>query len=186
VELKLSSQGLSIVVSNHSRFEPRESDVSNAVTYELDPASGPRATSRHSVEVGDPSGKSRWCMLTASGGATGVHEHSALVHAGSVIIAVGAHLCALRLPTLDLEWSIVVDTATCFGVYYSAKYDCYVSHGEIAVARVALDGRVVWSASGKDIFSEGFALHDDHAEVIDFNHETYRINLATGRSFIVE
>jgi hypothetical protein len=50
----------------------------------------------------------------------------------------------------------------------------------------ALDGRVVWSASGKDIFSEGFALHDDHAEVVDFNHETYRIDLATGRSSIVK
>jgi hypothetical protein len=36
VELKLSSQGLSIVVSNHSPFEPTESDVRNAVTYKLD------------------------------------------------------------------------------------------------------------------------------------------------------
>ena len=186
MELKLSSQGLSIVVSNHSPFEPTESDVRNAVTYKLDPARDRRPTSRHSIEVVDPSGASHACMLTAGGGASAVHEHSALVHDDSVIVAVGPHLCALRLPKLDLDWSVVVDEATCFGVYYSAKHDCYVSHGEIEVARVALDGRVVWSASGKDIFSEGFALHDDYAEVVDFNHETYRIDLATGRSFIVK
>jgi hypothetical protein len=125
-------------------------------------------------------------MLTASGGASTVHAHSALVHDGSVIVAVGSHVCALRLPGLDLGWSVVVDQATCFGVYYSAKHDCYISHGEIEVSRVALDGRIVWSANGKDIFSEGFALHDDYAEVVDFNHETYRIDLATGRSAVVK
>jgi hypothetical protein len=38
---------------------------------------------------------------------------------------------------------------------------------------------------GKDIFSEGFTLHDDHVEVVDFNQEKYRIDLSTGSSTIV-
>ena len=41
------------------------------------------------------------------------------------------------------------------------------------------------SAGGKDIFSESFALYDDHAEVVDFNQEKYRIDLVTGHSSLV-
>ncbi len=61
-----------------------------------------------------------------------------------------------------------------------------VSHGELAIARVALDGTVVWSAGGKDIFSEGFVLHKDFAEAVHFNHETYRVDLTTGDSYIID
>jgi hypothetical protein len=43
----------------------------------------------------------------------------------------------------------------------------------------------VWSASGGDIFSEGFRIVDDHIEAIDFNHEVYRIDIATGHSQLV-
>jgi hypothetical protein len=189
VRLTLSADGLQIVVSNHSPYEPAAagSDAHADVTYDLDDVPGRfEPSSRHSVETVDAKGHCRSCMLTASGGASGVHDRSALVHDATVIVAVGPHLCALRLPALELDWSVEVDAATCFGVCYSAKHDCYVSHGELEIARVALDGKIVWSAGGKDIFSEGFALHDDHVEVVDFNHETYRIALSTGKCSIVE
>lgn len=185
MEFELAAVGLRILVSNHSPYEPMTagSHAKHAVTYKLD-ASPP--SSRHSVEVLDPAGNSRTCMLTAGGGASCVHERSALVHDRNVIIAVGPYLCALGLPRLDLDWTVEVDGATCFGVWYSAKHDCYVSHGELEVTRVTLDGKIVWSAGGKDIFSEGFALYDDYAEVVDFNHETYRIDLSSGYSTIVK
>jgi hypothetical protein len=95
-------------------------------------------------------------------------------------------LCSLSLPTLDLGWATKVDGATCFGVYYSPQHDCLLSHGEIEVARVNLSGEIVWSASGKDIFSEGFRVLDDEVEAVDFNHEVYRIDIVTGRCELVE
>jgi hypothetical protein len=51
---------------------------------------------------------------------------------------------------------------------------------------VNLSGQIVWSTSGKDIFSEGFRIVDDHVEAIDFNHEVYRIDIATGRCELVQ
>jgi hypothetical protein len=95
-------------------------------------------------------------------------------------------LCSLSLPNLDLKWSIKVDSATCFGVYYSSKHDCLLSHGECEVARVSLRGEIVWSAGGKDIFSEGFQIVGDCVEAIDFNHEVYRIDIATGRCALIQ
>lgn len=184
MELKLFAEGLSIVVTNRSPFEPVHTDE-RGLTYALDDDGRSHPTSRHAVEVVDCAGASRQCVLVAGGGPSGVHPHSAVVHDRRLMVAVGPHLCALGLPKLDLHWSVAVDDATCFGVYYSAKHDCYVSHGELAVARVALDGTIVWSAGGKDIFTEGFTLRDDDVEVVDFNHEKYRIDLATGRCSLV-
>ena len=82
---------------------------------------------------------------------------------------------------MQLLWAKQVDTATCFGVYYLPEPGCLISHGELEIARVSLDGDIVWSESGKDIFSEGFRLAGEIVEAVDFNHEVYRFNIATGR-----
>lgn len=184
MELKLFAHGYRITVSNHSPYADVASLPPCDAEHLLD-WPGFQPSTRHAVTTVDPAGHSRSCMLIASGGATGVHDRSAFVHDGRLIVAVGPRACSLRLPGLDLEWNARVDDATCFGIYYSAKHDCFVSHGELSIARVALDGTVVWSAGGKDIFSEGFSLHDDCAEVVDFNHETYRVDLTTGESSII-
>lgn len=59
-----------------------------------------------------------------------------------------------------------VDAATCFGVYYLPEHACLISHGELEIARLSLSGEIVWSAGGKDIFSEGFRLSREYVEAI--------------------
>lgn len=68
------------------------------------------------------------------------------------------------------------------GVYYSATHNCFISHGENEISRVAHGGKVLWQAGGKNLFTNGFELHDNHIEVIDFNGERYRMNIDTGAS----
>src|SRR5262249_18552 len=87
------------------------------------------------------------------------HGHSAVIVKGGCVVGVGDMLCSLSLPTLDLRWATKVDTATCFGVYYCPQHDCLLSHGESEIARVSISGQIVWSAGGKDIFSEGGNRH---------------------------
>jgi hypothetical protein len=94
-------------------------------------------------------------------------------------------LCSLSLPTLELKWATKVDTATCFGVYYCPQDNCLVSHGECEIARARLSGEIVWSASGRDIFSEGFRIVGDHVEAVDFYNGVYRIDIVTGRCELV-
>ena len=47
---------------------------------------------------------------------------------------------------------------------------------------LSLSGEVAWSSAGADIFSEGFELHPDYIEAIDFNRAVYRMDIATGYS----
>jgi hypothetical protein len=145
-----------------------------------------RPVSQYGLICRDKQGLTRSCILLAGGGASRVHNHSAVVVNGSCFVGVGDRLCCLSLPALDLKWAIRVDTATCLGVYYLPQDGCLLSHGELEIVRVNLSGQIVWSASGKDIFPEGFRIVDDHVEAVDFNHEVYRIDIATGRCEIVQ
>ena len=121
------------------------------------------------------------CLFLAAAGATGIHEHSAVVSRGKCFFAVGDMLCALSLPELQLVWATKVDSATCFGVHYSPKNDFLISHGEMEIARVDFEGRILWTAGGRDIFTGSFRLDDKYVHVADFNDLLYRIDIETGK-----
>jgi hypothetical protein len=145
-----------------------------------------RPVSKYGLVCRELERATRSCILLAGGGASRVNEHSAVIVNRSCFVGVGDMLCSLSLPSLDLRWATKVDSATCFGVYYSPQHECLLSHGELEVARVSVSGEIVWSAIGKDIFSEGFQIAGDYIEAIDFNHEVYRIDIATGRSELIQ
>jgi hypothetical protein len=125
------------------------------------------------------------CVLLADGGASGVHNRSALIHGDTLMVAVGAFVCALQLPELVLRWHTRADTATCFGVYDAPSWDSLISHGELEIARLSYSGQVLWSSSGRDIFSEAFTLFERHAEAVDCDGTKYRIHLETGTIEII-
>ncbi len=142
-------------------------------------------SSKHGVEVIKHGTEIASCIVLGIRGATGVHEHSALLHNQSCIVAVSAFICALAVPALQLQWQVQVDSATCFGVHHAAKHGCYISHGECEIACVSYSGELLWSVGGKDIFTNSFHLYDDYVEVIDWNNETYRIEISSGESYLV-
>ncbi|BCX48689.1 conserved hypothetical protein [Haloferula helveola] len=121
-------------------------------------------------------------VIGDSGGASGVHEHSLLLLESRVYIAVGAHIVCLTLGNQEPDWTLEIDDATCFGLYYAPEHDALISHGELDIARFSRSGEVLWSEGGADIFSEGVLLHDDCIEAVDFNHRSYFFDYATGES----
>lgn len=138
-------------------------------------------TSLHSVSVTQEDGKANAsCILIASGGASSIHDHSAIIHSDSLLIAVGPYVASLHLPVLTLNWKVKTDWATSFGVYHSPENRCYISHGEIDVAAVSYDGTILWSNSGADIFTNGFSLTKKHVIAIDWNGDKYVWDIATG------
>lgn len=142
-------------------------------------------TTAHGVKYGDPDVLYS-CLVLAPGGASGVHSASSILHDSKCILAVSSYLVCLQLPDLNLLWHVQVDPASCFGVYHVSAHDSYITHGELEITRVSYNGEILWSSSGKDIFSNGFTLHDEVVKVIDFNGETYQIELLTGQSKILK
>jgi hypothetical protein len=184
VELKSGSFALTLL--DDPTYTPGSADNLQQYDHEYCFVEEYRPVSKYGLICKQPEGASRSCILLAGGGASRVHEHSAVVVHGSCFVGVGDMLCSLSLPTLNLRWATKVDSATCFGVHYCPQHECLLSHGELEIARVSLRGEIVWSASGRDIFSEGFQIMGDHVEAIDFYQGVYRIDIVTGRCQLVQ
>ena len=139
---------------------------------------GAQATSRHGIVInGVPV-----VVFFASRGCTTVHDNSAVHLDGCLYLAVGNHVAAFDVVSRKVKWATAVDWATCFGVYYFSEKDALISHGELEISRLDMNGAVLWNASGRDIFSEGIRLTDAWVEAVDFYHERYRFDYATGEA----
>ena len=180
--LQLEGEGCVVMFHEEPTYSPRSADNARryAREYELQ-EKGYSPASSYGVVCRGPLGQESSCILFAGGGCTRVHQQSAVIIGPRCFIGVGDQLCGLVLPSLEMCWTVKIDLATCFGVYYSARHRCLLSHGELEIARVDLDGRVIWSHGGRDIFSEDFRVFDDHVEAVDFYHDVYRFEINGGR-----
>jgi hypothetical protein len=181
-------------ISLHIHSPQYEIDIFNEQTYTISSIDNVRIydkeydlygqfepSSRHGIFVTTPSGSKYSSIILAGGGGSTVHQQSALILEDFLYIAVGDQICCMSLPQLQLAWHKKVDDATCFGIYYSQDNHCLISHGQLEIALITLKGDIEWRVSGKDIFFDGFSLFSDHIEVIDFNHERYRIDIINGQ-----
>ncbi|MBD9550109.1 hypothetical protein IB246_25845 [Pseudomonas sp. PDM01] len=150
----------------------------NAQSYALDVLlTDESITSIHGVKLNGYS----ILVVGAGGGCSAIHKHSALALDDKLYLAVGDHIACLSLELpYRLLWSVRVDTATCFGLHWENQQRALLSHGELEITRVSLDGVIIWQASGADILSEGFCLLPDYIEVTDFNNSVYRFDYVTG------
>jgi len=151
-------------------------DNARSYALEVDLAVGSRASSIHGVLLDD----APVAVFSNGGGASAVHEHSAVYRNGFLYLAVGDNVVCLSLRPPKVIWSTKVDSATCFGIYFHEPRDAFVSHGELEIARLSEDGAILWSESGADTFSEGFALLPDCVEAVDFEKRIYRFRYEDG------
>lgn len=184
--LRLQTKNYSILLSDDPTQSESSGDGDPSYPYQYwlgESIYLPSAKYRLSVITQDTEIAS--CILKSSLGATTVHEHSALLHNGSCIAAISAFVCALAVPSLQLQWQIQADDITCFGIYHAAKHNCYISHGKCSIACLSEAGTLLWGIGGKDIFINGFQLFDDYVEVIDWNDERYRIEIPSGENYLI-
>jgi hypothetical protein len=145
-----------------------------------------RPSSKHGLQCfldGEPCGSA---VVGASGGSTGIHEHSCVLVADRCLVAIGDRVATLGLPDLDLIWQARVDDATCFGLHVTPDEKHVIVHGELAISKFTLNGNKEWEFSGQDIFTGVCAIRDGAIVVTDFNGQEYSIDLEFGCDRIVE
>lgn len=142
--------------------------------------------SQHAVVVKQDGEEIASHILAAGGGGTGIGERSALTHENQVILAIGDHLCALEVPSLDVIWRTQVDDATCFGVHLPPRRDCLISHGELSISRLDFGGNMVWQSYGADIFTGELQTFENHIEVVDWNGWRYSFDSESGTSVLLK
>ena len=139
-----------------------------------------KPTSVHGVLLDDQA----FLVLGDGGGCSGIHKHSLVFYNGAAYIAVGRHIAKIIPHPFSVVWILQVDDATCFGVHANEDLNALLSHGELDICRFSETGEILWSASGADIFSEGFSLLSTHVEAIDFNQNIYRFGYERGETHV--
>lgn len=167
--MHLSSPAGIIHVVNEPTYSFGSTDNVRCYPLEVQLAGGAQPTSVHGVLLDDEP----VAVISNGGGASGVHQHSAVFKDGLLYLAVGDSIACLSLESAKLIWSVKVDLATCFGIYFDENNTALISHGELEIARLSEVGEILWRQSGADIFSEGVVLHPKFIEVIDFNKQAY-------------
>jgi hypothetical protein len=119
------------------------------------------------------------CIIIGSGGATGVHQNSALLDNDQFVLCCCDTIFCLTLPSLGLKWKTKADPATCFQIF--KHEDDYIIHGELQVTKIDQTGQIKWEFGGADIFvsidgEEEFKIENDGIMLTDFTKAKYKID----------
>lgn len=172
---ELECGGCQIALEENIALAPRASSDPAVRTITLDdgqyvPASVMRVTAARD-------GEEIWVLtLTSSGGATTVHDSSAVCLGDCLAVAIGPYVVAIEAVTGTIAWQQRCDPACCFGIYRAPSGKGLISHGEKEVARLGKDGAVAWTFAGKDIFTGPFAVTPEGIIATDFGGDVYALS----------
>jgi hypothetical protein len=135
-----------------------------------------RSTSMQAIHLYHNDILIRNVLLGASGGGTGVYEHTALIDGAQIVTCCCDTVFCLSITGLELLWKTKADLATCFAIY-PYKQD-YIVHGEVEISRIDRTGNIVWQNSGADIFvtlngDSNLVLLEDTMVATDFEYSKY-------------
>jgi len=179
--------GYSIGLTNDTLYNPDSAD--NSIQYNKfyteQPYQDEYFSTKHGVFLIEDGEIKKSVCVCSSGGHTGIHHTSSVVDGNRFLICCADSIFCLALPSLELNWIIKADHATCFEIY---KYESdYIVHGELEITRLDKNGRIVWKFSGSDIFTtptgrDDFKLHGDTIEAVNWDGIKFTINAKTGKS----
>jgi hypothetical protein len=138
-----------------------------------------RSTSIYGIKVFQDNALIKSAAVGAIGGATSIHETSAIIEDDRLILCCSDTIFCLSIPDLTLLWRTQADTATCFEIY---KYqDSYIVHGELEISRLNRDGKILWQQGGADIFTtingeQDFELTEHFIIAKDFENRVYKFD----------
>lgn len=118
-------------------------------------------------------------MVMATGWTTSIGSNSVIIDEESLILICSNKVFNLQLPDLQLNWVVVSDLSTCFGIYQ--YQDSYIVHGEVEITRIDRSGRIIWQVSARDIFVNvedmgvAFQMLPEYIELMDWLGYRYKL-----------
>lgn len=159
------------------------SDIRALLAWPMDDASS--LTSALCVTLESAAGR-KLLYAMSGGGPTRVNERSALPVGRDAVFIIGAYVARLDVAAWRVVWRIQADDAICFHLYSDPDdASAVIVHGELQIAKVSLDGALLWQVSGADIFvqpdgSKALTFETGAVVARDWNGWVYTINSMTG------
>jgi hypothetical protein len=115
-----------------------------------DPKDVYQPSAKYSISVKETGVELSNVIICASGGSTGIDEHTYIIKHDTLIVCCTNHIYALQIPSLNLLWKQNLDQVCCFSIY-EFEGDLLI-HGETQVSRITNTGDVKWTFGARDIF----------------------------------
>ncbi len=178
VKLKLFNSYIALIDEPAYRFDSTDNNFIYSKHY-FGGGATKYPASKHGIRVYKDDQVADSCIVTGSGGATGVHKTSFLLDKDQLLICCCDTVFCLMLPNLELKWKTQADQATCLQIF--KQQDDYIVHGETQVAKLDKDGKIKWEFCGADIFvgindEEEFKIVTDGILLTDFAKTKYKID----------
>ena len=181
--MKVSYQDYTIDIMDDSNYTLNSSD--NIVSYNMEYFDGMTntdrvyPTSKHGIRINGNGEELASAIICEIGGATTIHDKSAVVTKDSLLICCCDKVYCLSIPRLEIKWKKRLDPATCFAIY-PFKGD-FIIHGELLVTRIDIDGYAKWNFGARDIFvtpdgMDSFNLINDKIKLRDWEGYEYMLN----------
>ena len=178
--IRLNFDEYEIELINESSYS--ENSVDNVSKYDFvyrDEEPKFYRSTNHGIKIFKTDKLFKSAVVCATGGATGIHEYSAVIVDEDILICCADKVFSLSLPDLNLNWMKRVDDATCFRVF-KTENGLFV-HGEINASRIDKNGNILWSVSFADILvtpdgKDSFIMREDFIEIEDWNHDKYKVS----------
>ena len=118
-------------------------------------------------------------IICEVGGATMITPQSIITDNNKIWICICNKVYCLEIPTLELRWKKEIDFITNFSI--NRLENDLILHGELEIKRITLEGEIVWSFGGRDIWVniEGkpeFTIEEDKIRLFDFESNEYVID----------
>jgi hypothetical protein len=177
--MKLNTDFGLIDIVNERAYTFGSADNVRTYVFEKNLSKEARPTSIHGIIL-----DTKPLAVFGAGGASGVHDRSAILVKDRLYLAVGDQVVCISPKPFQFNWAVQTDPAACFGVYFEPKHTALISHGELEISRFSEHGKILWSVSGADIFSEGFELLPICIKAIDFNGQIYCFSYENGKDIV--
>ena len=162
-------------IINEPAYSFNSTDNSNSYRFEKNLAPDYKPSSIHGIILNDER-----IALFGNDGYSGIDPNSAIFIDSLLYFAIGNCVACISVSPFKFIWAVEVDMSSCFGIYFQKEHGAFISHGELEITRLSQDGKVIWSSSGADIFTEGFELLLHCIKVADFNGKIYYLDYANG------
>jgi outer membrane protein assembly factor BamB len=119
-------------------------------------------------------------VFGASGGNTGVHQHSAVYLDDKLYLVISNRIICMTIKPIKVVWNTTADSFTCFAIHLHPATGNLLSHGEIEISSLDLNGNLLWQSGGADIFTGPISFDETTVSVEDFEGRRYRFSVFDG------
>ena len=177
--LRLTFGEYKIELADESLYSPAADTISKYDFVYQDQESELCRSTGHGIKIFKDDELRKSAVVRAVGGATGIHENSAVIVDEDILICCADKVFCLSLPDLRLNWMKQIDDATCFQIF-NTRNGIFV-HGEMCASRIDKTGNIIWSQGFADILvtpdgKNEFIIREDFIEIEDWNHDKYKLN----------